>query len=293
MKKIPFALAVCTVMALSACGTVGNSPVTDISENNQNDIPQTVTEEIIEETTQELTEDVTEESEQNTTEETTASPTEEETETTTEVYVTHPYVAEVIEPVTTVPVTTEKPVSNEENQNSQNTEFTGITEDVASLDNQTLINYAQSYFEEACRIKWNFTVGCPYAFDESQTAENEYGWKMYLITDPAINSMADIESDYYKLFSEKYPNELSETFMEKNGRAYCLNGARGSNIFYVKSEITSLDSRTENEIFFTVTNSYSSSMIEEDNVPYDDTAEFSLVLEDDGTWKVGQFILPY
>ena len=162
----------------------------------------------------------------------------------------------------------------------------------AEVDDDTLISIANALYDSACKTQWEFTVGSPYRLDTENYIENDYGWQLYLITDPNINSLKDVEDDYHKVFSDRYPdNDIKEIYAEKDGHAYALNGARGANIFYSYSLVTKVDSKKDDEIFFTVTNYYDGTDID-GSAAYSKDETFSVVIESDGTWKVGQFRLP-
>lgn len=167
-----------------------------------------------------------------------------------------------------------------------------IVEPDAELSDADLINAAQRLYESACTVNWNFHVGCPYSLSYEDYVENELQWQYYLVTSDGINSIADVEADYYKVFSDSYENDLSELYIEKDGRVYALDGARGSNIYYENSKITSIKERSENEIIFEVESYYNS---DDYGVEGDVTkkSEFSAVISKDGTWKAGAFTLPY
>lgn len=160
-------------------------------------------------------------------------------------------------------------------------------------DDKLLISVAQALFESACHTQWNFTVGCPYEVDVNSTVQNGFGWNYYKITDENIKSLSDVENDYYKVFSERYPNEdLNMLYLEYEGNVYALNGQREMNIYYSVSRIKNVQSRTDDEIFFTVENLFEGT----DKNPNEDYSEedtFSVVVSPDGTWKVGKFTLPY
>jgi hypothetical protein len=160
------------------------------------------------------------------------------------------------------------------------------------VSDEELIAAAQTLFDTACEVNWNYHVGCPYNLDYNTTAENEFGWQFYLITNPEISSLADVEADYYKVFSDAYPNDLSEIFIESDGKVYALAGERGMNIFYEDSVVTAVTKRSDTEIFFNVENSYSGDDYNGDG-EYTEDAEFSVVISDDGTWRAGLFTLPY
>ncbi len=163
--------------------------------------------------------------------------------------------------------------------------------DPSLQDDRVLISAAQALFSSACDTQWNFTVSCPYTIDTSNYIENDFGWRFNLITDDGISSYADVQKDYYKVFSSRYPDPLSSLYIENNGAVYALNAARGMNLYYSTSKITGIQSRTEDEIFFTVENYYDGSD-RDTSTPYSETDTFSAVNEN-GVWKAGQFTLPY
>ena len=163
--------------------------------------------------------------------------------------------------------------------------------DQDKVDDRTLIAAAQALFESACKTQMSFTVGCPFDVDFNDTAENDMGWKCYRITDSNIKTFSDLENEYFKVFSSRYPNsELSQLYFEKNGSLYAFCGNRGSDIFYSSSKVTEIKSKSDDEILFTVENFYTGD--DYGNEPYTETEDFSVVNEN-GVWKAGKFVLPY
>ena len=154
----------------------------------------------------------------------------------------------------------------------------------------TLIAAAQLLYESAHETSLKFTIGCPYSVDNDSYVEGNYGWQYYLVTQEGINSVADVKADYHKVFSEKYPDHIDETYIDSNGRVYCLCGQRGTNIEYVKSEVVSLDGKNDDELFFTVRDYYDASAWGDG--PYTEDRTFSAVIDSDGTWRAGTFTLP-
>ncbi len=154
-----------------------------------------------------------------------------------------------------------------------------------------VLKAAQELFDKACETEWKFTVGSPYSLDTSQYICNEYGWQFFLITEDGVNSLDDVRNDYHEVFSENYEDTLDEVFMEDNGRAYCLNGARGSDVFYEGSEVAEITDRTEGKICFSVKNRYSDDGF--GGGAYTENSEFTVVRDDDGMWRVGSFKSPY
>lgn len=160
-------------------------------------------------------------------------------------------------------------------------------------DNQQLmISAGQALFESACQIQWQFTVGCPYSLDMESAIQNGFGWTYYKVTTENIHSLADVENDYYKVFSERYPNEdLKMLYLEFEGNVYAMNGKREMNAYYSMSRITGIESQTDDEIFFTVENLYEGNDKNPDT-PYSENETFSMVLAGNKI-RVGQFRLPY
>lgn len=264
MKKLlTISLMAMLICTLSACSD-GNSESSPQSSESSGETSQAV---------------------QTDTPETTQPETEQsaETETTEAVQTTAEVTTEAVTKVTTA-VTTE----------SSSTDVSdGIILDtpVEETSDEEFIALAQALFESACRTEWNYTVGSPYEIDMSMTAPNQFGWDCYLITAEGINSLADVRADYHRVFSENYADTLDEVFTESGGRVYCLNGARGADIFYEKSVVTAVNSRSESEISFTVQNYYSGDDF--GNEPYTSDEEFVISADSDGAWRVSKFRMPY
>ena len=114
-----------------------------------------------------------------------------------------------------------------------------------------------------------------------------------VINDPDIKTVDDAVARYYETFSERYPDNIENYFKEYNGKVYWLTGQRGSNQFYLASVITEVQRQTDDEIFFTIEHHYDPE-IEQYGVGQSLVKEtFSVVIQPDGSWKVGQFHLPY
>jgi len=163
--------------------------------------------------------------------------------------------------------------------------------DISGKDDRLLMAAAQALFNSACKVYWDFHFDCPYTLDSNTYITNEYGWQYKLITNPGVSGLADVEADYYKVFSDKYPAGLDE-YIEKDGAVYALAPARGGNIFYSASKITAVQYRGEDEIVFTVENYYDGTDLD-GSAPFTETDTFTAVISPDGTWKAGKFKLPY
>lgn len=162
---------------------------------------------------------------------------------------------------------------------------------IAEQSDEELIAAALALFQSACKTEWDYTVGSPYELDMNQTVQNQFGWDCYLVISEGVNSLADVRADYHKIFSENYTDTLDEVFTETNGHVYCLNGSRGADIFYKKSVITSVNSRSESEISFTVTNYFSGDDFGKEAYTMDE--DFVISIDSDDVWRVSRFRLPY
>lgn len=175
-----------------------------------------------------------------------------------------------------------------------------ITEDPGSqeelpgdeeLSGEDILETASRLYHSACETEWNFTVGSPFALDTGVSVKNDIGWQFFLVTEDGISSMDDVYREYHRVFAEEYDDHLDELFLEENGRVYCLNGARGSDIFYSGSEITSVREESDDKIIMTVTDSYDGNDFGEE--PYSVDRDFVIVKNDGDGWRVSEFTLPY
>ncbi|MBR4626529.1 MAG: hypothetical protein IKO47_02275 [Ruminococcus sp.] len=166
-----------------------------------------------------------------------------------------------------------------------------VFKDYKDADDRTLMAAAEKLFESACDTEWKFKFSMPFTIDQDDYVENEYSWRYYLITTPGINSFSDVVNEYHKVFSDRYPDQLSDNYIDHNGRAYGFTGGRGSNIFYSASKIVAIESRTDDEIFFTVENYYDGTDLD-GSAPRTEKDVFSCVISPDGTWRAGKFTLP-
>ncbi|MBP7188146.1 MAG: hypothetical protein KBA55_15610 [Ruminococcus sp.] len=160
----------------------------------------------------------------------------------------------------------------------------------ADENDAVLMSAAQKLFESACKTYWSYMINCPYELDYNSYVENDFGWQYYKIVTPGITSFADVERDYGKVFSDRYPNDLATNYREHEGAVYAINGDRGAHLYYSASKITDIESRSADEIVFTVENYYDGSDFGDES--YSETDTFSAVIDGD-TWKVGKFTLPY
>ncbi len=188
---------------------------------------------------------------------------------------------------------TETTTDAKEPATEKTTEKSGVQEDPTAaeeLSDQEILEIAEGLYQTACETEWSFTVGSPFALDTSSFVENDINWQFFLVTEEGVSSMEDVYREYHKVFAEEYDDHLDELFIEKNGRVYCLNGTRGSDIFYSRSEITEIREKTDDRVVMTVTDHYDGTDLGEE--PYSADRDFAMVNTGDG-WRVSEFTLPY
>ncbi len=181
-----------------------------------------------------------------------------------------------------------------EAETEEETEGFTMPEDIPAFEeelDEKVLEAAQLFFDKACEVEQKFSVGSPYLLDTSVYITNEYDWRFYLVTEQGINSIEDVKAEFREVFSKDYDDGIDELFKQKDGRVYCLNGNRGTNILYVDSEVVEIIGRDEGEIRFKVLDKYDET--EYGGEAYTEEQEFVIVKEDDGKWKVSKFKLPY
>ncbi len=193
---------------------------------------------------------------------------------------------------TTTIVQTAETFPEPENQPFETDENGAVIMEVEEdTDDSEIISAGQKLYENACETEFRYHVGCPYNLDYNNYIENQYGWPYYLVTDEGYTSIADVEKDYYKIFAEERGNDLSEIYMEQDGKLYALDGARGANVFYESSEVTGIIEKTDDKIVFSVDNHYTGDD-RNPETPVIETEQFSVIIKN-GEWRVAEFYLPY
>lgn len=186
------------------------------------------------------------------------------------------------------------------------TETTTVPETTISAEERELIGKAQDFFETACETYWMYRYTPPFDIADDKYDENgnvigkEYNWQFkengedlgYLIKNPEIKSIDDVLEEYYKTFSDRYQNDIRDAYIEYNGNLYVLSGNRGYNISYKDSRVSEFQRIEGDEIFFTAEYSYYNETFDENDIIVKKEI-FSVIVQPDGSWKVGQFSLPY
>ncbi len=186
------------------------------------------------------------------------------------------------------------------------TETTTVPETTISAEERELVGKAQNFFETACETYWMYRYTPPFDIADYKYDENgnvigkEYNWQFkengedlgYLIKNPEIKSIDDVLEEYYKIFSDRYQNDIRDAYIEYNGNLYVLSGNRGYNISYKDSRVSEFLRIEGDEIFFIAEYSYYNETFNENDIIVKKEI-FSVIVQPDGSWKVGQFSLPY
>ncbi|MBR3283421.1 MAG: hypothetical protein IKI56_09035 [Ruminococcus sp.] len=166
--------------------------------------------------------------------------------------------------------------------------------DKMPANKEEVLDQAIKIYEEALRryqnygpegLDLNIAEGTSQQFDSGNS-----GWLIY-----NVNSIEEINDMYHEFFSDRYPeNDIRNSGMlfEENGNVYLRPVGKGSNILFRSTEVSEVLYQSDDEIFFIVDNNY-------DDLDFDGTAKwtektlFSVVVQPDGSWKVGKFTVPY
>ena len=119
------------------------------------------------------------------------------------------------------------------------------------------------------------------------------GFSGYLVRN--VSSIDEINEMYHQTFSDRYPENSfidGSPYFERDGKVYWYAGGKGSHIYYLGTEVLGILRRTDDEIFFAVENSYGGGNVDE-TPPWTEQTEFSVVVQPDGSWKVGKLTVPY
>ena len=166
--------------------------------------------------------------------------------------------------------------------------------DKMPANKEEVMNKGIKIYEEALKKYQNFgPEGLDLDISEGTYQDfgnGNSGWLIY-----NVNSIDEINDKYHEFFSDRYPeNDIRNSGMlfEKDGHVYLRPAGKGSNILFRSTEVSEVLYQSDDEIFFIVDNNY-------DDLDFDGTAKwtektlFSVVVQPDGSWKVGKFTVPY
>jgi hypothetical protein len=185
---------------------------------------------------------------------------------------------------------TEKAADNETTDNE-------TTDNGDSSDDAEILERARALYKDAIvRYKEYTEAGVPPGMEmDWGNAPNEWIGNMIYYVLPGVSSKDEIVEMFLSEFSERYhANDLDGDFpyLERDGKVYTTSANKGNNISYRDTELTEIKRKTDDEIFFTVINYYGDNGIDT-SAPWTEQTEFSVVIQPDGSWKVGKLTIPY
>lgn len=186
--------------------------------------------------------------------------------------------------------TTQSTASSTESQTTSQTTETSVPSK-EEQENAELIARGQELFMTACRADSSYHIGGAYETEYDSMIILDDGKCYQKVTDPNIHSVEDVVNDYKKIFSDRYPIDIEEYYIDYENAVYHIILGRGDNIFYVDSKVTEVQRIENDEIFFTVENHFDGTHID-GTAPWTEKEVFSAVIQPDGSWKVGKFIQP-
>lgn len=169
--------------------------------------------------------------------------------------------------------TTEKTVSSADGGSQES----GSSE--SGMDEKT----AYELYQSAMEMYGKVLLSCPYRLDYDSMDANGF----VLISDTSVTSVEDIASLYCTVFTEPARN-IYERYVEHDGRVYCNDTSRGTNIYYTGTDLEYV-SGDENCMIFNAVSHYSNP--ETGEAMADKTAVFSVILTEDG-YRVDEFDYP-
>jgi len=179
-------------------------------------------------------------------------------------------------------------VSTGESDNSETTSM--------SDEDRDLIAKAQALYDEARDVDEKYGRSAMRFFNidvknDFKTAEGRSYAPVYDIT------LDELNAQYHKTFSDRYPDNdktVNRYFTMIDGQLCWLVGHSGVDLYLESAKVTEIQRRTDDEIFFTVEIRY----CDYNNVSLPPSADsrktdvFSVVIQPDGSWKVGVFTNP-
>ena len=167
--------------------------------------------------------------------------------------------------------------------------------DKMPANKEEVFNKAKEFYDKALKYYYNFgPEGClNLEIAEGIAQQFEDGSAGWLIKN--VNSIDEINDMYHEFFSDRYPeNDIrkSNYVFEKDGHVYMRPSGKGSNILFQSTELSDVLYQKDDEIFFTVNNNYSEVEFG-GNTTWTEKLLFSVVIQPDGSWKVGKITCPW
>lgn len=144
------------------------------------------------------------------------------------------------------------------------------------------------------------TVSTGFSPDAAKMYDAGDGWVYYL--DNGFKTYAELESYLLQIFTAPIVDMLLRSdphppYIEHDGKLYCLDGARGTNIFYVNSTFEK-GSADANKIDFYIVGHFSNGTVPSEDGTSDGShlteEKFPITMEKTaGGWRFSSFTLPY
>ncbi|WP_295071565.1 PASTA domain-containing protein [Ruminococcus sp.] len=181
--------------------------------------------------------------------------------------------------------------TSEVSNNDSNTASAGNTE------NAELIAKAQNFYDQAIEADFKFGRSAPQYFniDTMNCFTGPDGRTLSYVYDITLD---ELRAQYHETFSDRYAENdatINKWYPINDGKLCWLTGNAGVDLYLESAKVTEVQRQTDDEIFFTVERHYSDFRhvdLEGDFEPYTETDDFSVVIQPDGSWKVGKFNNP-
>lgn len=172
---------------------------------------------------------------------------------------------------------------NEGNIQSNIKVDTNSSENYFPSDQDKELKNGYEIYQKGLDMYSKVLLRCPYELDFDNTDENGYA----MITDKSINGINDIISLYCTVFAE--PDEyIYERYNEYNGSVYCSDASRGTNIYYMNTDLEFI-SGDETEQRYKAVSHYSNP--ETGEAMDDKISDFTIKLIN-GSYKITEFSFP-
>ena len=144
---------------------------------------------------------------------------------------------------------------------------------------------AQQMYEKAAQTYYTYLCSSSgFTYDTEDTIADDY------VRITSCDTLEDAEAPYYTVFAKSaHASDFDGMLEMSDDKLYGRMGDRGADISYVSSAVTALTASTSSQLTFAGTSSYEDP---EDGSASTKEDTFTLVLED-GSWRVGQFTMPY
>lgn len=160
-----------------------------------------------------------------------------------------------------------------------------------------LLAKAQNFYDQAIEADFKFGRSAPQYFniDTMNCFTGPDGRTLSYVYDITLD---ELRAQYHETFSDRYAENdatINKWYPINDGKLCWLTGNAGVDLYLESAKVTEVVRQTDDEIFFTVERHYSDFRhvdLEGDFEPYTETDDFSVVIQPDGSWKVGKFNNP-